>query len=167
MQDEASALAAHEALLFDDFHFLLEFDPAKPWPNFLRAIDDQRRGVDLAENQVRATQLVAEVDGELVGRTSIRFELSGFLATTGGHIGYCVVPTHRRKGYATEILRQALVVIRAEGIDRVLVTCGDDNAGSRRVIESCGGAFESIVPLEEGQSLCRDDEKSVRRYWIE
>jgi predicted acetyltransferase len=164
--DEAAALAAHEALLADDFHFLLGWNDTMTWTDFLRALDEERRGVNLAENRMRAAQLVAEVDGELVGRVSVRFELNGFLVTTGGHIGYAVVPAHRKKGFATEILRQALVVIRAEGVDRVLITCQDDNAGSRRVIENCGGEFESVVPLEEGQSLCNDNGEGVRRYWI-
>ena len=42
------------------------------------------------------------------------------------------------RGYATEILRQSLVIARANGVDRVLVYCDEDNAGSRAVIESCG-----------------------------
>jgi predicted acetyltransferase len=166
-EDEAAALAAHEALLVDDFHFLLGWDDTMAWSDFLQALDDQRRGLNLSETQVHAVQLAAVVEGELVGRASVRFELNGFFATTGGHIGYAVTPAHRRKGYAAEILRQALVVVRAEGVDRVLVTCSENNAGSRRVIESCGGTFQSSVPLEAGQSLCRDGGKGVRRYWIE
>ena len=165
--DESAALAAHAAVLADDFHFLLGWDATMSWSDFLRALDQQRRGLNLAENQVRAVQLVADVDGELVGRVSVRFELNSFLATTGGNIGYAVVPVHRKKGIATEMLRQALVVIRAEGVDRVLVTCSNSNTGSRRVIENCGGTFESTVPLEEGQSLCHDNGPGVRRYWIE
>lgn len=165
--DESAAVAAHRDVLADDFHFLLGWDGTMPWSNYLQALDEQRRGVNLAENQVRAVQLVAEVDGELVGRVSIRFSLNEFLATTGGHIGYAVVPAHRKRGYATEILRQALVVIRAEGVDRVLVTCKDSNMGSRRVIENCGGVFESIVPIEPEQSLCHGSGEGARRYWFE
>ena len=165
--DESAAVAAHEALLADDFHFLLGWDATNSWSDFLRTLDEQRRGENLAENRVRAVQLAADVDGEVVGRVSVRFELNDFLATTGGHIGYAVVPAHRKKGFATEMLRQALVVIRAEGVDRVLVTCLDGNTGSRRVIESCGGRFESLVPLEEGQTLCVDNGECVRRYWID
>ncbi|HEY5265778.1 MAG TPA: GNAT family N-acetyltransferase [Acidimicrobiales bacterium] len=166
VDDEAAALAAHQALLADDFHFLLGWDVSKSWTAFLRTLDEQRRGVNLTADQVRAVQLVADVDGELVGRVSVRFALNDFLATTGGHIGYAVVPARRNKGYATEMLRQALVLTRAEGITRVLVTCNDDNAGSRRVIESCGGIFESMVPLEARQSLNSEGGQLVRRYWI-
>jgi len=77
----------------------------------------------------------------------------------GGHIGYGVLREHRRRGYATEILRQSLVVARAEGVDRVLVTCADDNVASVRVIERCGGVLESVI---DGIQHAR-----TRRYWIE
>lgn len=112
--------------------------------------------MNLPPNHVRGYQLAADVDGELVGRVSLRFELNA----CGGNIGYGVAPAHRRKGYATEILRQALIVIRAEGVDAVLVTCDADNAASARTIERNGGVLESISPPSYGEL------ESVRRYWI-
>ncbi len=110
---------------------------------------------------MESTWLVAEVDGEIVGRTSIRHELNAYLAFHGGHIGYGVRPAFRRRGHATEILRQSLVIARSYGVDRALVTCDDDNIGSAAVIEACGGVLERVVPAVES-----DDGVAFRRYWI-
>ena len=95
-----------------------------------------------------------------MGRVSIRFELNEFLSRVGGHVGYGVAPSHRRKGYASEILTQALVLLRADGVDRVLVTCDDSNVASANTIERHGGVLDSIVPPD-------GDEEAIRRYWIE
>jgi predicted acetyltransferase len=60
----------------------------------------------------------------------------------GGHIGYDVRPSARRRGHATEMLRQALRVANELGIDPALITCDVDNVGSRTVIERNGGVLE-------------------------
>lgn len=158
---EAAAVSIHESMLSDDFHFLLDWETLKSWPTFLKSNEEQRQGLNPSTYRVRGVQLGAFVNGELVGRASLRFELNEFFAERGGHVGYGVAPAHRRKGYATEILRQALIVLRAEGVDRVLVTCGNDNVSSARVIERNGGVFESVVPPVEGDPI------ATRRYWIE
>jgi predicted acetyltransferase len=107
---------------------------------------------------VPATFLVAHLGSDLVGRVSVRHELNAFLRDFGGHIGYGVRPSHRRRGHATEMLRQALVVARAEGVDRVLVTCDDDNTGSAAIIESAGGVLDDVRVAPDGAHR--------RRYWI-
>jgi predicted acetyltransferase len=159
LSDEPGFLAAHRAMEADDFPFGLFYEPGMPWTAY---VDQQRRlarGLDVPTGLVPSTFLVAEVDGDLVGRASIRHEFNDFVAREGGHIGYCVVPEHRRRGYATEILRQGLIVARSLGVDRVLVTCDDDNVGSAAVIEACGGELESRITGR--------DANLVRRYWID
>lgn len=96
----------------------------------------------------------------MIGMVNIRFGLNAYLFHEGGHVGYSVRPTERGKGYATEILQDALDFCRFIGLNRVLVTSGEDNMASRRVIEKCGGKLEDVVVSEhDGSRVCR--------YWIE
>ncbi|MFE7316829.1 GNAT family N-acetyltransferase [Streptomyces sp. NPDC057555] len=95
------------------------------------------------------------LDGDAyLGRITVRHRLTPSLHAFGGHIGYAVRPTARRQGHATAMLRAVLPHAHHRlGLDPVLVTCDDTNAGSRRVIESCGGVFE-------------DRRAEKLRYWI-
>lgn len=158
-EDESAFAAGHRAMAAEGFTFGLGYQQGKPWHTYLKEQEDHRNGRNLPLRHVPGTFLVAEVAGDIVGRTSIRFRLNDFLAERGGHIGYGVLPQYRRRGYATEILRQSLIIARAAGVDRVLVTCDQDNAGSRSVIESCGGVLDSIVTV--------DGEHPVLRFWID
>ncbi len=158
--DEVAFRAAHETMAAEGLMtFGLRYTPGMCWDSYLRLLADERAGANLPAGLVPSTFLVAEVAGEIVGRVSIRHRLNDFLAREGGHIGYCVLPSHRRRGYATAILRQALVIARAHGISRILVTCDDSNAGSAAVIEACGGALAEIAAVP-------GREVPVRRYWI-
>ena len=158
-EDEAAFAAGHQAMAAEGFTFGLGYQPGKPWAAYLRELEDHRHGRNLPVGHVPGTFLVAVVAQEIVGRTSIRFMLNAFLAVRGGHIGYGVLPQHRRRGYATEILRQSLIIARGAGVGRVLVTCDEDNVGSRAVIEACGGTLDSVVTL--------DGKPRVLRFWID
>lgn len=157
--DEQVFSQAHQELAAEGFEFGIHYQPGMPWYDYLRAVSDQALGLNMSPGLVPATFLIADVDGTFVGRTSIRHELNEFLMNYGGHIGYVVVPDQRRRGYATEILRQSIDIAHSLGIDRVLVTCDDSNIGSIKTIEACGGQLENVVALPPANT-------PRRRYWI-
>lgn len=106
------------------------------------------------EDRVHCTYFWITDGGEFVGYLALRHSLTAWLFEEGGHIGYSVRPSRRREGHATRALRLAVAAAAELGIDRALVTCDDDNDGSRAVIERAGGVYE-------------DTRNGKRRYWID
>ena len=157
--DEAEASNAHAELAAEDFEFLHRYGLEDDWPLYLSTLTDARLGRNLPDGHVPAIFLVAEAAGCLVGRVSIRHTLTPLLETVGGHIGYAVRPAHRRKGFATRILRGALAHAHELGIERTLVTCDIDNVGSRTVIERCGGVLDPVRGYTSGGA-------EKLRYWV-
>jgi predicted acetyltransferase len=117
----------------------------------LRYADER---AELPEGRVHCTYFWIEDAGEMLGFLALRHRLNDFLLNEGGHIGYSVRPSRRREGHASRALKLALPRAAELGLDRVLLTCDEDNAGSRRTIEGAGGAYE-------------DSRAGKRRYWID
>lgn len=61
-------------------------------------------------NFVQSTQFiyVREIDNKLVGMIQVRHYFNDFLEKYGGHIGYSVRPSERKKGYAGFMLKECL-----------------------------------------------------------
>ena len=138
------------------FHNINEVD-------IIQKMKDTRDKSKLKPNRVLSYDYFAVDDDKFIGIIHIRIELTPFLLSYGGHIGYGVNPKYWRQGYGTELLRIGLIRIK-ELIkdDRVLVTCDDDNIGSAKVIENNGGVLENkVFNIDE-----YGDKVLTRRYWI-
>ena len=82
-----------------------------------------------------------------------------FLRNYAGHIGYGIRPSERRKGYVTEMLKQALEYCKNElKLDKVMLSCDKENEGSRKTIINVGGILEREFQTDNGEI--------VQTYWI-
>ncbi|HTB62970.1 MAG TPA: GNAT family N-acetyltransferase [Opitutales bacterium] len=131
-----------------------------PYVDLLNKLKDDAKGINLENGRVPHTMFYGFVDGVIVGRVSVRHQLNQRLLHRGGHFGYAVAPRFRQRGYATEMVRQALLFIREKlRLPELLVTCDEENTASRKIIEKFGGKFE-------GKFFDNTDNKWILRYWI-
>ncbi len=155
--DEKEALIAHLEFAEEGWDFLLDYESGMSWREYLSILSKNTQSESTQIEFIPSTFLFAVVNGEIVGRVSIRHELNARLYQVGGHIGYGVRPQFRGKGYATQILRYSKEFATKLGLSKVLLTCSDDNLGSTKAIESEGGILVSKIDW-------RGEKK--RRYWI-
>ena len=102
--------------------------------------------------------LIRKNDSKLVGLINLRYNLNKNLLLHGGHIGYSIKVSERRKGYNKINLYLCLIKARELGLDKVLLTAYDDNIGSVKTILDAGGVLENKI---------NDSGKLLGRYWID
>lgn len=104
---------------------------------------------------VSDTFFAATEDGTLVGIINIRYDQTPFYKDSG-NIGYSVIPCHRKKGYATEMLRSVLKLAKLHGLSEVKLVCATENIASKKTIIKCGGKRSRVF----------GDEKKKEEYII-
>jgi predicted acetyltransferase len=122
-----------------------------------RLLGEGDPAVPMPEGLVHCTYWWVVEQDEVLGAIALRHELNDFLLRAGGHIGYGIRPSARRRGLASFALGAVLPYAAKLGLPRVLVTCNVSNEGSRRTIERNGGELEDIRDTEIGR---------LRRYWV-
>src|SRR5690242_8620114 len=90
--EDEPAVRSAQAAFGDAFEFAIDLRPDTEWTAYVALIERMHAGVDVPVDRVPGTFLLAEVDGELVGRASVRHVLNDWLLAHGGHIGYGVMP---------------------------------------------------------------------------
>lgn len=134
-------------------------DP-QDFEGMLAFLHNNETGINLPEGWVRdSTYWLVTDNNRVVGVVNIRHQLTERLLNCGGHIGYGIRPSERRKGYATKLLALALEKAKGLGITKVLVVCDAHNIASKRTIINNGGV-QDIDFIEEDGNI-------VNRFWIE
>jgi predicted acetyltransferase len=127
---------------------------------FFARVEWFEAGRDLPENRVRMSWFWLLRDDRIVASSRLRHELIPVLLLDGGHIGYEVRPSERRRGVGRELLRLMLGEARRIGLRRVLLTTETTNLGSIGVIVANGGRFDDT-------RVSPNTGRTMNRYWIE
>lgn len=86
--------------------------------------------------------LVRENDNKIVGTINVRWNLNKSMLQFGGHIGYGIRPTERRKGYNKINLYLGMIEAEKVGLDKVMLSCDVSNIGSDKTLKALGGKLE-------------------------
>ncbi len=127
---------------------------------YLEQVSNYARGIKLNTDRVPESEFWLVDSGKIVARSKLRHRLNRALEHEGGHIGYDVRPSERRKGYGTLLLELTLEKAGELGLDKVLLTCDTDNIASVKIIEKNGGKLA-------GQEISNKSGKPISKYWIE
>ena len=133
--------------------FTLQYDSSN-FQAYITRLDNCKKGIGLPETFVpNSTFWLVDQDKKIIGTTDIRHRLTDNLYIEGGHIGYGVRPSERKKGYATKILELVLIEAKKLQITRALITCDKDNIASKKVILKNNGVFYKENMLDGVEKL--------------
>lgn len=127
---------------------------------FLTILHNKAKGINLPVGHSPEHFFWLIDAGEFIGITSIRTVATDWVTHEGGHIGYSIRPSKRNKGYGKNILRLVLPKAKEFGFEKVLITCDENNIGSKKIIETNGGVFEKSVFLSAERPY-------KLHYWIQ
>ena len=126
-------------------------------PEWVQFTENTKNKESVTPGFVTAHTFFALDNNKIVGIINARHELNDYLLNFGGHIGYSVRKSERRKGYAKAMLSYTVDFLFSLGLEKILITCDKENIASKRTIESCDGILENEVIEESRITL---------RYWI-
>lgn len=115
---------------------------------------------DVVDNYrgVNSTLFFLMEEDKILGAIQVRHHIDHpNLKEAGWHIGYGIRPKERRKWYATKMLELWLIEAKNLWINKILISCDDDNIASEKVIINNGWIFRKEV---------EKDWELLKTYWI-
>lgn len=139
--------------------FVIKKDP-KNFQSMLNYLSDCEKGIEPLESWIPESSTYWLIDkNEMIGVVNIRHHLTEPLFNDGGHIGYGIRPSKRKKGYATRILSLGLKKAKELNLEKVLIVCNSTNIASKKVILNNGGISD--------KDFIDENNNTLKRYWID
>ena len=159
MMEETKKYDANNPDIWAGYSSMQEYENYEDW---LQKLENDLDFENIKPGRVPASTyfLLRKTDNKILGIINIRYYLNEYLQNYGGHIGYSIRATERRKGYGHKQLILGLEKSLEIPINRVLITCRENNGGSAKTIESCGGIYEDT-------RFSKEENDNFKRYWIE
>lgn len=124
--------------------------------------ENDRLGIGLQDGYVKQTRLWLIENEKVVGVFDIRHSLTENLKKEGGNVAYYIMPSARKKGFATSGLKLCCKYAKdVLGLNEVLVTCNAQNIASyktmKKVMIEFGGFEDTPIIFAD---------KEEKRVWI-
>ena len=105
-------------------------------------MENQEYAEKVGRCQGKTFLLIRENDNKIIGTINVRWNLNEQMLRFGGHIGYGIRPTERRKGYNKINLYLGMIEAKKVGLENVMLDCDVNNLGSDRTLKALGGNLE-------------------------
>ena len=105
-------------------------------------MEDEEYAKSVGRCQGRTFLLIRENDNKIVGTINVRWNLNEAMLRFGGHIGYGIRPTERRKGYNKINLYLGMLEAKKVDLEKVMLDCDVNNLGSDKTLKALGGKLE-------------------------
>ncbi|MGZ9583721.1 GNAT family N-acetyltransferase [Paenibacillus marinisediminis] len=115
------------------------FEEYKQWLTRSEAIS---KAEGLEDWMVPSNTYWLYANGYPVGFGKLRHYLTEKLREEGGHVGYTIRPSERKKGYGSMLLKLMLEEAKSMNIDKVLLTVQNNNTNSIKVALNNNGIIE-------------------------